>query len=368
MQRASHTALTGIGLSGFRCFDSTELSPDAEINLISGDNASGKTSLLEAIYFLGRGRSFRESQRRALVESGREACRVTGELESVGRGRVRLGMEYGSGGARGRVNGRPARGMADLARLVPVQVIGPQSHELVEGAPAIRRRYMDWGAFHVEQRFSEAYRDFQKALRQRNAALRAGERKAARAWDPELVRAGREIARMREGYVESLGDPVRGTVAAIMGGEGPELEYLPGLDGYGDLEEALEGSIGRDCAAGFTTVGPHRGDMAIRLGGADARMIVSRGQEKVLAACLVLGQMALHGERMGDGGVLLVDDVSAELGPAYLDRLLGVLAGLDAQRFVTSTDPDALEGFARAGAAPAKRFHVEHGSVREVLP
>jgi len=367
MRGAGHTAIESLTVSGFRCFHDVGLSADPGTNLISGDNASGKTSLLEAIYFLGRGRSFRQGQRGPLVAVGRQVCQVTAELEVPGRGRVWIGMEHGPGGTRGRLNGEWVKGMGELARLLPVQVIAPQSHELIEGSPEVRRRYMDWGAFHVEQGFWGNHRSFQKVLRQRNAALRAGDQRAARAWDGELARTGERIAEARRAYVSRLEPWVSWTAAKVMGGPKPSLEYVPGFSGYADLEEALHASSDRDRAAGFTTVGPHRADLAVRMGEGSAQSVVSRGQEKVLAACMILGQMTLHQERTGDGGVLLVDDLGAELGTAYLERLSRLLTRLDVQRFVTSTDPRTLHGVSAVATSSPGWFHVEHGTVREVL-
>ena len=189
--------LESLGVEDFRCVEKAELALHPRCNLISGENASGKTSLLEAMFFLGRGRSFRTAQADPLVRSGSDGFRLVGRVETSGRSQP-LGMRYSRTGIEARHAGRPVSGLAELATVLPAQAIDPEVHRLVEGGPLERRRYVDWGVFHVEPSFISQWRRYQRALKQRNAAFRAEQPESVvRAWDHELAESGERVADLR---------------------------------------------------------------------------------------------------------------------------------------------------------------------------
>jgi DNA replication and repair protein RecF len=355
--------LERLSVEGFRCIGRAELDADPACNLITGKNASGKTSLLEAIFFLGRGRSFRSVKNEGLIARGWERCRITGRLRQGSRA-VTLGLEQSKSGITGRAGGRDVKSLAELATLLPVQAIDPEVHRTVDGAPQERRRYLDWGVFHVEPAFVEPWRRYQRALRQRNAALRAGHREqAVRAWDDDLVTAGRWVAERRRAYVAALAPHVENLSARLLG-ESVEIRLQSGWREGLSLEEALEGSWSRDKERAQTLVGPHRADLGIRIGGHPVRGRISRGQQKLLAAALLLAQLRCDAEQGADVAVLLVDDPAAELDATNLERLLQVVRELPAQLFITALDgtQGALDSL-RSG----RRFHVEHGELTALL-
>ena len=175
-------------------YSATDLEFDGRCNLISGANASGKTSLLESIFFLGRGRSFRTARNETLIRKGADKLLLTGRFEA-GESIRPVGVRYSREGFEARAAGDRIGSLAELATILPVQAIDPEVHRLVEEGPQERRRYLDWGVFHVEPRFVEQWRRYQRALKQRNAALRAeSPEQVVRAWDPELVESGRALA------------------------------------------------------------------------------------------------------------------------------------------------------------------------------
>jgi len=361
--------LRSLGARDFRCFAEVNLEFAESVNVVVGDNASGKTSLLEAIYFLGRGRSFRESRRRALIRYG---CRELIVFGRVGRGdgaSVRLGLRLEEGAMQGRVARRKAGGIGELAAWLPVQVIDPHVHRLLEGGPGERRRYMDWGVFHVEHGYLEAWRRYARALRQRNVVLRRGGAQAgrlARAWNGELGASGGDLDRARGRFVARVGPHVQEIVNRVLGRDcRVELRYRRGWSEGVTLERALERQLAGDVERGHTGAGPHRAELDIRMEGRPAREWVSRGQGKVVSGALVLAEM-LAAEAAGRGnGVLLVDDAGAELGPAYRDRFWAVLEELPAQKFITGVSRAELPW--RGKRLPGRMFHVEHGQVREVV-
>src|SRR5277367_2939369 len=191
-----------VQVTDFRCLQSAALDFDPRFTLISGSNASGKTSLLEALYVLGRGRSFRTRRLEHLIRHGSERFVVFGEVDAFER-RVSLGVEGSAAGVRAKLGGDKARSLAELAPMLPVQIIDPEIHRLIEEGPSRRRRFLDWGVFHVEPRFVEDWQRFQQALKQRNAALRSRQPRAVTAaWNGELMRYGESLSAARTRYVE----------------------------------------------------------------------------------------------------------------------------------------------------------------------
>lgn len=346
--------------TGFRCLEAVSLNLHPEFNLVSGPNASGKTSLLEAIYYLGRGRSFRASGNRELIQNGTAGFTLFGEV-SGGDAAHRAGVEVGAGERRVRVDGSNATA-AELARIMPVQAIDPEIHSLVQGSPEIRRRFLDWGVFHVKHAYIDVWRRYQKALRQRNAALRQREsQNAVRAWDAELIQAGTEVDELRQAYFRDL----MRLFASIVNKNLPfdvKCSYHRGWADDLDLATALAESWSRDHATHTSNAGPHRADLRLVVQDRRARYRVSRGQQKLLGATLIITQL-LHASATGlQNLVLLVDDPAAELDSDNRRRLFELVKTVPAQLVVAALEPDDLPW---SGAG--HRFHVEHGEVQSLV-
>jgi len=340
----------------FRCIEAASLSPHPQFTLVTGPNASGKTSLLEAIAYLGRGRSFRTSSVRDLVRHGQASFLLIGRARQGGRER-RLGVQNGSGGLEVSIDGDRDLGLAGLAEVLPVQVVDPDVHELVGGAPEHRRRFMDWMAFHVEQDFLNGWRRARRALRQRNAALKAGGA-GLEGWDREFVKAGESIDRLRKAVVE-VAEPVLSQVAGELLGLPVSFDYSRGWPAELSLEEALQKNRGRDLEIGATQPGPHRAELRLKVEERVAKRLVSRGQQKLLAAAMILGSARVVADSRGRAPLLLLDDPAAELDQGALDRLMSAVAALETQVIATALRQDAL---------PLPRehdlFHVERGRLR----
>jgi DNA replication and repair protein RecF len=356
-------SLQGLGLRDFRCIETADVDLHGRCNVISGENASGKTSLLEAIFFLGRGRSFRTARNETLIRKGRHELMLTGRVHRAGRSQA-VGVRFGREGIEARAGGERIASLAELAGVMPVQAIDPEVHRLVEEGPQERRRYLDWGVFHVEPNFVDHWRRYQRALRQRNAALRAGQPPSVvRAWNPELVEAGERVAEFRHRYLELL-RPHVASVGERLLGLPLELGLNRGWAGEVTLAEALEAAWARDVERGMTHAGPHRADLAIRVGGEMARDRISRGQQKLTAASMLLGQLRCDAEQGSEVAALLVDDPAAELDSGNLEKLLREVLDLPAQLFVTALD--AQNPSIRA-LPQGHMFHVEHGVLTRLL-
>lgn len=354
--------LQHLRIDGVRCLREVAVDLDAHRNYLFGPNGAGKTSFLEAIYLLGRGRSFRLRQTARLVRHDRDRLSVFGiAVDGAGRER-RLGVEFGGGRLVSRLDGEAAESQAEMLRVLPVHVLDPRLHQLIEAGPSERRRYIDTGVFHVEHRFLADWRAYRRALGQRNAALKAGASAAElELWTEALVAAGEAVHAARAGYVGTLG-----AIAAALGqdlvGHGLRLDYRPGWRRGIDLAGALRESRDRDKAAGFTQVGPHRADLRLDFDSGGVRETASRGQQKLVAAALVIAQVRVFERQTGRQSTVLVDDAAAELDQAAQGRLLEALDGLESQLVLTGLSLDALRP---EPGVPV--FHVEQGRVRSVL-
>ena len=338
-----------------RCLQHAELALDPQRNLIWGSNGSGKTSLLEAIFLLGRGRSFRTRNSEKLIRHGQPRLTVFGRSDGV-PGQA-MGVQVSkSGGTTARINGAAAGSLTELSQAFPVQVIDPGVHKLVEEGGARRRRWMDWAVFHVEPGFAELWVRYTRAVKQRNAALRHQPGQAV-VWDPEVARLGERIAEARRGMLEQLQGAWKAAVVALSGLD-VDLHYSRGWSQEVSLAQALVDSRARDQARGLTHSGPHRADVLVRLGGRPAREILSRGQQKLVAIAMTLAQIQLLQERTSTTPTLLLDDPAAELDGAHLLKFIEQVSRLNCQLVVTSLQ-EGLDLFGR----PERVFHVERGVV-----
>ena len=349
-------SLTRLEIEHFRCLRQVELTLDPVYNLFHGVNASGKTSLLEALFLLGRGRSFRTRRLDRLITQGETGFRIVGWCQS-GDVETVLGIGGSRSATEIRIGGQAARGAAELASHFPPQVIDPEIHKLLEEGPHRRRRFLDWGVFHVEPSFMDVWTRYHRALRQRNAALRGGQRlEAATAWEPELLAAGTRLADMRRDYLKSLEPALQSIGHALLDSE-VTVGYHAGWPQDETFAMALAHSEERDRRYAATHVGPHRADITVKVGGVAAKERVSRGQQKLLASALTLAQLAVQEARHPGRSALLLDDPAAELDPGNLARLLEVVRGLRAQLFVTALSHELL-GLGTPGAV----FHVKQGT------
>jgi len=336
------------------------LEPDPRLNLVTGANASGKTSLLESIFYLGRGRSFRSSGNRELIQTGSSGFFLFGEVDNDGETR-RAGVEVAVGERRVKVDGEPGTG-SDLARILPVQVIDPEVHELIQGGPELRRRFLDWGVFHVKPEFLDTWRRYQKALKQRNAALRQGESdEQVRIWDEPLAEHGESVHEQREAFLEAF-LPLFSSITGDNLSFESKCSYKRGWSSNTELLQSLHDSLDRDRAFGSTQVGPHRADLGLAVHERRARHRVSRGQQKMLAAALLIAQTRFVASVTEAELVLLVDDPAAELDRDNRARLFAMLEEMPAQMFVTALEADDLPW-----SSEGRMFHVEHGKVASLL-
>lgn len=360
--------IASLEITGFRNLRQLSLQCASGLNLFIGPNASGKTSLLEALYFLGRGRSFRTRQPRELIQKTAESFRIVAMMVDRDERRTPVGIERSPHELIARIGGEPTRSLAELARQAPVLLLNPDSHRLLEDGPQLRRRFMDWGLFHAEPTFLDTWRRYSVALRHRNAALRThAPDRVVDAWDNELAIAAITLDRSREAFCKALERALAPFLALTLPGVAGRVDYRRGWP----LEPSTRGfaewlHTGRvqDHQQGHTRLGPHRADFSIRVNEITATEALSRGQQKLLVIALVLAQAELYQRQVNDSCMLLIDDLPAELDPENRVRVMQSLAMLDSQLFVTAIESGSLEVAARR---EIRTFHLAHGNLAEMV-
>jgi DNA replication and repair protein RecF len=357
--------LQSLEIQDFRNIVSASLKFSAGLNLVTGANAAGKTSLLEAIYCLGRVRSFRTAIAAQPIRDGQAAFRLVGRVLSHQGRDIPIGLERHKQGLKVHLDRQPIRRLSDLAGSFPVQVLSGDTPTILNGGPRYRRQSLDWALFHVEQAYREVWQRYTRVLRQRNAALRTQSPvKLVLTWDAELLDAAALIHTFRAKYFEALAPHVHTEMALLLPGMEVNLRYQPGWPANVDLSAALSQSLDKDRGQGFTQYGPHRADFSLQVNGKGVVAHCSRGQQKALVVCFMLAQVQLQQDRSTPMGAFLLDDLTSELDVPHQQRVLSALRDLGSQVFVSAIDTEAVD----ATDWPAvKRFHVEHGVIQEVV-
>lgn len=358
--------VTELQIRNLRCLPDATLALQPGLNFIAGDNGAGKTSILEALHLLAYGRSFRGRVSDGLIRTGQEAVEVFARWNDQASGRERkVGLRHEGQRWQGRLDGEPAAQLGQLCAALAVVSFEPGSHALVDGSADVRRRFLDWGLFHVEQDFQQHWRRYTRALKQRNALLKQrASGSQLDAWDAELADAGELLTRSRDGYVQTLGERLVGVSQRLAPALAePSLLYVPGWRREQlSLGDALLLARGRDLDSGHTSVGPHRADWRLAHASRPAGEALSRGQAKLAALSCLLTQAAHLAEHLGQWPVVVLDDLASELDQTHQARLLDYLQDCGAQVIISGTDlPNALADH----PTEVTRFHVEHGVVTQ---
>lgn len=349
-----------LAVRNVRNIASGHLHLDAGVNALTGPNGAGKTATLEALHLLLRGRSFRTPRAEELIRHGEDYLRVDAELRNTHGDSLRLSYRRQRGRTELQRDGIPVRQSSTVADLLPIQLILPNIAELAFGAPSLRRQWLDWGVFHMKPSYMGALRDYQRTLRHRNALLRRGGRSEARTlavWSARLAEMGEAVAAMRAAYFASIESRIVDCVQALSPELAVQFSLYPGWNGA-TLLETLEQQQDRDVKSAMTNAGPHRADIAMRIGTQLASQVLSRGQGKILACAMRVAQ-AQSLESSGKRSLFLIDDVGAELDRAHNARFYALLDGMGCQIIATSAHPDA--GGVLQGPRAGRMFHVKRG-------
>ncbi len=348
-----------IQIENFRNLESVSLKPNPVLNFIIGNNGAGKTSILESIVVLSRGRSFRTTQASELIGPVKPSFSVFAQTEQDEGQAHRIGLERSGKHWKARKNGKDLLQISQLTRSLPLVLMEPNSHLLVNGPPEVRRRFLDWGVFHVEQEFLEVWRRFSKMLRQRNAALRYRQLDVIESIDEILSPLGSRLNQFREAYSKAIAKEARSIVAGFSHELSDiTLEYKNGW-GPGSYQGALLKSLDRDLERGVTSQGPHRADLILMKGGTFARAVLSRGEQKIFSAALLLAQAEFL-KLQGESPLVLLDDLASEFDATFYAGVLEKFLATRGQVWVTGTAEAEYSGQCCV-------FHVEHGSAHEMI-
>lgn len=334
------------------------------LNVLFGLNGAGKTSVLESIHFLSQARSFKARNPRQLIALGEDAFVVRGEVVSGDR-LLRVGISRGREVTAARINGNKVPRLSELAEVLPAQVIHPDTFSLLVGARSERRAFLDWGAFYHCGEFRRQWAVFQKALRQRNAAIKS--RLAVtmvNCWDEQLAMSGEAIATYREDYLSKVVGKVPELIERFSDSTKLSVSYQQGWPSGKRLVEHLGDNIEADIARGYTSGGPQRGGFEVRYNGHPISEVGSRGQVKLATVVFKLAQLQLFQEQGGRECILLLDDLDSELDNENLKRFLSVVVSLRIQTLLTTVDRRRILDCV---GDQVRLFHVEHGCVEQVV-
>lgn len=355
-------SITSLEITHFRNLQNVAIQPDANLNIISGINAAGKTSLLESIFYLSYGRSFRSCHTKDLIMYDEDYFRLVSKIQSDAN-EITLGIQKSIQQQTIRINQQNITKIADLSSLLPVIALHPDSHQLISSGPELRRQFLDWGVFHVEQSFIHIWKVFKKALSQRNAALRSHQSdKLCALWDQLLVESAESIQQMRHKYLDSLKSLINKNAEILFPDNIINLEYKRGWLDDINYQSYLENNLAKDKDKGFTQSGPHRADIKITLDKKTAQNSISRGQQKKLVALLKLSQVELFVQASQKTCILIYDDLPAELDTFNRKLLMDMLSTMNVQLFVSAIEADQINS---ESWSSARVFHVEHGVVLE---
>jgi DNA replication and repair protein RecF len=347
--------LVALRVRDFRVLGELELAGHPGVQLITGKNGAGKTSLIEAIYVAGRGESFRHREVRPWIRDGADRAQIFVRSVSGDGTSHWVGIEQTRNGREIRLDRETLKRRSDLARVLPLQLITPISHELIEKGPSGRRRFVDWGLFHVEPSFYRLALTYRRLLQQRNAALRGAD-PSYRAWDGQMAAAGESIERMRRDFLPRLGAYVCQELANFRQSSELTLRLRSNWDPERGLAQGLRDRRGDDEARGVSGVGPHRTSIDFLINGQPAERRLSRGQQKLLVYALFFGLSRLVKTETREPAIFLIDDLPAELDDENRTLVMQRLVELRVQAFVTGI---AFEDHLFRMAAEV--FHVEHG-------
>jgi len=334
-------------------------------NFFSGNNGSGKTSVLEAIHLLARGRSFRSRNIRTVIAHDIPSCTVSAKLFNDGV-YYSLGVKRERGGSFVcKHNGGLLSGVASLAELLPLQLINNESFDLLEGGPLNRRQFIDWGVFHVEHSYKDLWKHFQRCLRQRNSLLRRDriEDEELAVWNAEFARLSEQVSELRERYLKRFEPVFKEVLQQLSELDAVSIRYYSGWDkDKAPLDHVLRESERRDRQNKTTNYGAHRADLRINIDGRPASEVLSRGQIKIVVCALKIAQGYLYKQEIKKECIYLLDDLASELDDNHRRRVGKLLYGLGAQVFITGVfEEDLRSSWPKEG--DSRMFHVEHGEV-----
>lgn len=353
-----------LSFSGIRNLIDAEIEPSTKLNLIYGDNGSGKSGFLESISILSTGKSYRAKKLAHCFSYKKNKMLIKAKVEDKILGEACIeNLRMLEAQQIMKINEVPVGSQAEVAHWLPIQQIDPTAFSLLSGAPEKRREFMDWGLFHVEQSFFPKWKLFKQQLKQRNIILKNKDREFLEQWTASFCSTSEQINDSRKKYLQDF-KPIFIKMCDSLGiGDELTLKFYPGWDESKSLQEILTRQEERDMQLGYTQSGPHRAEMKLKSHGFLASEVLSRGQQKLTVLALKLAQSELFYKQSGRKSIYLIDDLSSELDEKHMNLLFEYFAQLDCQIFITSIKKEDL--IKNAHIDKAKVFHVEQGKIKQ---
>ncbi len=356
-------AISRILIEHFRNLNAVDQTFDPSFNFILGDNGSGKTSLLEALFYLAHGRSFKSSVQNRIISYDQPHFTLHGKIQesqhqwSIGLQRTRQGQ------TKMKINGEEVQRLADLAHLLPIQIITPEGLNLLNGGPSYKRAFLDWGLFHHNPAFLPLWSKLNRLLKQRNAGLtQVRDYQELAIWDQELVKLSQQVSQWRFEYSENLRATIEKSCQLFL----PELEiqsyFYQGWDKNEDYAQILERNFLADKKRGFTFSGPQKADFRFRINGLPAEDILSRGQLKLLMCALRLAQGEHLMAQKNRPCIFLIDDFASELDEKKRLLLGERLQKSQSQVFISAIHSEHLK---QLQPQQSKTFLMQNGCLIE---
>lgn len=360
-------ALLSLQLSQFRNMSALALTAHPEFNLIYGENGSGKTSLLEAIYYLAHGRSFRSRLHQRLIKDDAEHFTLHAKV-SDNQQSYSLGLQRSrTAELLLRLNGANVQRLAEFASLLPVQLLTPDSFRLFFGGPKERRQFFDMGVFHVEPGFFPVWLQFSRVLKQRNALLKQRRRydDEFAYWDQQFASLAWQLYSQRQHYIDQLSAAFKLLVTdnALLCDISMQLQngWPERVNSEQALLELLQQNFEQDSRQGFSQYGPQKADLKLKKAQLTVEEVLSRGQLKVLLFALKIAQNNVISNNGNKQPLLLIDDLASELDASSTQIVFEYLTQINSQVFITAINADQVSPY--IVAERSKMFHVEHGQI-----
>lgn len=326
--------LEELQITNLRNILSARLPLHPTLNIITGTNGSGKTSCLEALYLLGNGHSFRTREISALINHGEDALTVFAKTNDSQRISIQKSLQTGTVA---RINSEPCLSSSTLASLLPSQVFYQDIFNLIDAGPGLRRGMLDWGLFHVKHDYLSLWKDYKRALKQRNALLKQRASIAQLVpWNNVLNDLAVKLDKERSEYFQLIAEQFSLILPQLTSIE-CELHYYRGWDRKNEgksLNEVLLTSYETDQARQFTHYGAHQADLSLISPEFKVKHFLSRGQQKTVLFALKFAQASL----ISKDCIYLIDDLTSELDDQHIDAVLNCISTMPGQFFITSRD------------------------------
>lgn len=354
------TRLTSLSLTHFRNITTGKIELHPTLNIFHGDNGAGKTSVLEAIFYLSRGRSFRTASAQKLICHQKITMALHGKIQLDNNKSVDIGIEKNMSGSRKvKLNGEAQTAIAPLTQALPLQFMSPMSYRCFHDGPKARRQHLDWALFHVKHSFYHQWQFLQRVLQQRNSALK--QRQNHQTWDPQFIEAAMAIDTVREEIFQGFLPICQQQLAVLLPELSFTIEYYRGWPAEHSLEELLYSVRLKEQQLGYTYYGPQRADIILTVNHRNIQDELSQGQQKLAAYAIHLALGKLFEQHKGRGPIYLIDDLASELDHNSRGKIADTLKQQGAQTFITGITSSDLSLLTQNNSS--QMFHVKHGAV-----